>query len=62
MNKNVFEFKKYFNTSTYWTAIFEHYDVKGWRLSEIRANSPLTLSEFKHMAKDIEDIFNNEIN
>ena len=56
MNNKIVAFEQHFNTSTHWTAIFKKYGGI-WFLKEIRADSPLFLSNFKRMTEDIEDIF-----
>ncbi len=56
MKKDVFETRREYCTSVFWTAVFVDYECKGWRLEEIKGGDALDVTKFRAMAKDIEEI------
>ncbi len=54
--EKVFETKREYCTSVFWTAVFGDYECKGWRLREIKSGGTLDGEEFKAMSKDIEEL------
>ncbi len=55
MSEKVFEVRREYGTSG-GTAVFGHYGHKGWLLEEIKLGHPTPLSEFKKLAKGIEEL------
>lgn len=56
IEEDVFITKQEYCTSVYWTAVFGNYDCTGWLLKEIKSSSPLDVTKFRAMSKDIEKL------